>query len=97
MIMQNPTERSVTVTEPEIGVVAYRLWEQAGHPAGRDLQFWLDAESQLRAAAKAASATPVTPVPPVESHESAVYKTASVPPGPSRSNSSKARQKSRRN
>jgi hypothetical protein len=96
MIMQNATEQSVGVTESEIGAVAYRLWEQAGHPAGRDLQFWLDAESQLRALAKAASATPVAPSPRVESDQSAVHKTASVQPGPSRPNSRKAQQKFRR-
>jgi hypothetical protein len=27
---------------------AYTLWEQAGRPQGCDVQFWLQAESQLR-------------------------------------------------
>lgn len=26
---------------------AYALWEQAGRPAGRELEFWLEAERQL--------------------------------------------------
>jgi Protein of unknown function (DUF2934) len=26
---------------------AYELWEQAGRPAGRDLEFWLEAERQV--------------------------------------------------
>ena len=26
---------------------AYELWEQAGRPAGRELEFWLEAERQL--------------------------------------------------
>jgi hypothetical protein len=26
---------------------AYELWEQAGRPAGQDLEFWLEAERQL--------------------------------------------------
>ncbi|MCK1358182.1 DUF2934 domain-containing protein [Bradyrhizobium sp. 199] len=26
---------------------AYDLWEQAGRPAGRELDFWLEAERQL--------------------------------------------------
>lgn len=28
---------------------AHRLWEQAGQPEGRDLEFWLRAEGELRA------------------------------------------------
>lgn len=26
---------------------AYELWEQAGQPTGRDLDFWLEAERQI--------------------------------------------------
>ena len=26
---------------------AYELWEQAGRPAGRELEFWLEAERQI--------------------------------------------------
>ena len=26
---------------------AYELWEQAGHPIDRDLEFWLEAERQM--------------------------------------------------
>ena len=26
---------------------AYELWEQAGRPAGQDLEFWLEAERQF--------------------------------------------------
>ena len=32
---------------------AYRLWEQAGRPHGRDLEFWIQAEAEARAAAEA--------------------------------------------
>lgn len=28
---------------------AYELWEQAGRPANRDLEFWLEAERQIEA------------------------------------------------
>ena len=28
---------------------AYHLWEQAGRPAGRELDFWLEAERQIEA------------------------------------------------
>ena len=27
---------------------AYQLWEKAGRPEGRDLEFWLQAEQQIR-------------------------------------------------
>jgi Protein of unknown function (DUF2934) len=97
MNMQNRIEQSVRVEESEIGAVAYRLWEQAGRPAGRDLQFWLDAESQLRPVAKAASSTPGAPMSPVASDKSATHKTAGVRRVPSRANSPKAQQKFRRN
>ncbi len=28
---------------------AYELWERAGRPTGRELEFWLEAEAQLEA------------------------------------------------
>lgn len=52
------TIESTRLKESEISVVAYQLWEKAGRPAGRDLQFWLAAEAQLRTATQAASAKP---------------------------------------
>lgn len=33
----------------EIRARAYQLWEQAGWPAGRDLEFWLEAEKEIEA------------------------------------------------
>ena len=33
--------------ESAISVAAAQLWEQAGKPPGRDLEFWLRAEEQL--------------------------------------------------
>lgn len=35
--------------EQEIREVAYRLWEQAGRPEGRALEFWLKAETAAAA------------------------------------------------
>ncbi|HEV2392287.1 MAG TPA: DUF2934 domain-containing protein [Verrucomicrobiae bacterium] len=91
--MKNTIEQSVKVKESEISVVAYQMWEKAGRPAGRDLQFWLDAEGQLRAAAaKAASAAPATPISPVASDSKAVRKAANGQLGPSRPNSATAQQ-----
>ena len=94
--MQNTIEHSVRVEESEIGAVAYQMWEEAGHPAGRDFQFWLDAEAHLRAVAKAASATPVALLSPAASNNNAVHKAASVHPAPSQPKPAKAQRKSRR-
>jgi len=92
MNMNSTTENSVGVTESQIGVAAYKLWESAGHPAGRDLEFWLNAEKQLRAASKAASSTRVAP--PVD--EKGVHKGASVQLVASQPNPAKPQQKPRR-
>lgn len=32
----------------EIRTRAHELWEQQGHPAGRDVDFWLQAETELK-------------------------------------------------
>jgi hypothetical protein len=34
---------------PQIRARAYELWEEAGRPAGRDFEFWLEAERQISA------------------------------------------------
>jgi hypothetical protein len=36
-------------TEMQIAVRAYELWQMAGAPHGRDLDFWFVAEGELRA------------------------------------------------
>lgn len=48
----------------EIAELARQLWERAGQPIGRDLEFWLRAETQLApAVAKPAGATASPPLP----------------------------------
>jgi len=64
--MSNTNENSAKVKESEIKVAAYQKWEKAGRPAGQDMQFWLDAEAQLRASAKAVFAPPAAHVSPLE-------------------------------
>ena len=39
---------SGTISTASIASHAYTLWEQAGRPHGRDLEYWFLAESQLR-------------------------------------------------
>lgn len=41
-------ENAVTANEENVSRLAYQLWEQAGRPVGRDLEFWLAAEAKLR-------------------------------------------------
>ncbi|MEI6779571.1 MAG: DUF2934 domain-containing protein [Verrucomicrobiota bacterium] len=36
-----------TVKDNGIAALAQQLWEQAGQPGGRDLEFWLQAEASL--------------------------------------------------
>lgn len=51
-------EPTVTGNESNVSRLAYELWEKAGRPAGRDLEFWLTAEARLRSVAPAASPAP---------------------------------------
>jgi hypothetical protein len=32
---------------PQVRARAYELWEEAGRPSGRDVEFWLEAERQV--------------------------------------------------
>jgi len=34
--------------QDDVATLAYRLWERAGQPTGRDIEFWLQAEVQVR-------------------------------------------------
>ena len=38
----------VALNQEEVAACAYLAWEKAGRPKGRDLDFWLEAEMQLR-------------------------------------------------
>lgn len=44
--MREPTRQPTSLNYQQIATVAYRLWEQAGRPDGRDVEFWLQAERQ---------------------------------------------------
>ena len=36
------------VRRPQVRARAYKLWEDAGRPPERDLEFWLEAERQIK-------------------------------------------------
>ena len=49
-LRQRLKERSAAWwTNEEVKARARELWEQNGCPAGRDLKFWLQAESEIKA------------------------------------------------
>jgi hypothetical protein len=72
-----------TPNQSEIEVLAYHLWERAGHPTNSDLQFWFNAEAQFRTAAHKL---------PLDSKNDTSIKTASVQPELGRANSAKPQQ-----
>jgi Protein of unknown function (DUF2934) len=94
--MTNTNGHPKKVNHSEIAVVAYQMWEAAGQPTSRDLQFWLDAEAQLRAAAKAPVVTPAAHPSRVDSRNHAADKAAKVQLGLRQANSSAPQQKVRR-
>lgn len=49
------------VAERETRLRSYLLWEAAGRPQGRDLEFWLRAEADLRSEAEAGARSPSRP------------------------------------
>lgn len=53
---------ATTPTKEEISYLASRLWEKAGRPDGRDLEFWLNAEKQLLAARAPGAMSRIHPV-----------------------------------
>jgi len=46
---ENQSQNQSKVSRDEVAQRAYQLWEAAGRPVGRDLEYWLQAESELRA------------------------------------------------
>ena len=40
--------RAAKRSKDEIAARAREIWEQQGRPAGRDVEFWLQAEAELR-------------------------------------------------
>jgi hypothetical protein len=63
--MKKTMEQAVAMDEANVSRVAYQLWENAGRPAGRDLEFWLEAEARVRATSERASVAQKAEVAPV--------------------------------
>jgi hypothetical protein len=94
MSTQGTTHSQASTANPnpeEIGARARELWQLAGSPPGRDLEFWLGAEQELRMARRVttdqlqqeATKEPVVPKEPART------KVADPSAGPSKARSRK--------
>jgi len=50
--IENHRQDEIKIGHGEIAQRASALWEMAGHPIGRDAEFWLQAEAELLGARK---------------------------------------------
>lgn len=41
-------EQAIQALEAEIRTLAYQKWEEAGRPEGDGVQFWVEAESEIK-------------------------------------------------
>src|SRR5215813_10187125 len=53
--MQSPTKENniPNYHDMEVSSIAYQLWQTAGRPTGRYMQFWMEAEERVLAERKA--------------------------------------------
>lgn len=51
----------LTLSETEIGLRAYQIWEAEGQPHGKDFEHWLKAKAELAAATEKAAAVKAAP------------------------------------
>jgi len=56
-------QASFSVSDDEVALRAYRIWEATGRPERRALEHWLQAEAQLRAECSTGKAATPSPVP----------------------------------
>jgi hypothetical protein len=59
--LMNVSMTSYSPSRAQISLLARQLWEEAGRPSGRDLEFWLRAETELMVIAQ--DKTPKATVP----------------------------------
>lgn len=74
----NPEPEPTSSIGDRTSRLAFRLWEQAGSPAGREEEFWLLAERQIRNVSQTRPAAAVpSAVLPTAAAEAAVRHTSS--------------------
>jgi hypothetical protein len=49
-VREDHIQAQIRISHDEIAQLASQRWELAGHPIGRDAEFWLQAEAELLAA-----------------------------------------------
>lgn len=79
--MNTNIENAAQLDKKEVGLLAYQLWEKAGRPSGKDLDFWLEAEKQLRNAAQPIPTIPIkmpAPTPKPQQQQAAAAATPTV-------------------
>ena len=74
--METSKQTSNALIREEIASAAYNLWEQAGHPAAQDMDFWLQAEQLLTPSSGMKTAN--SPAAAKQQTSSATTKTASA-------------------
>lgn len=83
------TSQRTTVTQHDIATAAYYHWLKAGQPGGRDLEFWVKAEMELKGTAAGGKAAEPAKgggarMLPSETPAPTPVKAASVPPATAR-------------
>jgi hypothetical protein len=79
--MKTPSANKPPLEHDEIVQTARRIWEQEGRQAGRDLDYWLQAEAELLAVRQNSRSTAVG-VSQVNPKRETTRPLASAPPGP---------------
>lgn len=67
--MNKTIEATMKSDEATVSRLAYELWENAGRPSGRDLEFWLAAEATLRGGRQEIAAAPAVTIAPAPAAE----------------------------
>lgn len=72
--MNKTIEQTMAVDRANLSRLAYQLWENAGRPVGRDLEFWLAAEAQVQATKQAAVTSDFAPASPATPAKEQTFK-----------------------
>lgn len=70
----------MSAEQDNIQDVAYRLWQDAGSPHGRDQEFWFAAEAQVRTAQPAKPKAPTKPTAAAKPKAEPKAKASAKPP-----------------
>lgn len=77
--MRTTTDTDMLTSDDKIANLAKQIWEREGRQAGRDLEYWLRAERQVRSSRNTASKTPLKPSKRGTTQSQAASKTIRLP------------------